>query len=71
MAMRLFSPDDFELELVKAGLKKTDTTSNTTRVWMAPNGETITVPVLPAYWEWMLDALLIKLNLLYRPWDQN
>ena len=68
--MRLFSADAFEAELVKAGLKKTQTKSSLTHIWMAPNGETVSVTVLDQYWEWVLDDILIKLNLLYRPWDQ-
>lgn len=70
MASRVAFPrDEFERELEKAGLEKTDFASKLTQVWKAPNGETITVPIRDEYPEWMLDDLLEKLNLLYRPWD--
>jgi hypothetical protein len=68
MAARIFARADFESELAKAGLTKTQFHSSLTIVWKAPNGETITVPVLDSYEEWVLDDVLRKLNLLYRPW---
>ena len=66
MAMRLFSKADFEKELVRAELVRTDITTATSRLWKAPNGAHITVPDHAAqYPDSILEDVLRQLGLLY------
>lgn len=67
MAMRLFSKVEFERELERAGLQRTDITTATSRLWRAPNGRHITVPEhADHYPDSILEEILRQLGLLYQ-----
>lgn len=67
MAMRILLKPDFEKELERAGLERTNITTATSRLWKAPNGVHITVPDhADEYPDSVLEDILRQLGLLYR-----
>jgi hypothetical protein len=66
MAMRLLTKQEFEQELERAGLVKTDLVTATSRLWRAPNGRHMTIPDLCQYPDSILEDVLRQLGLLYR-----
>lgn len=68
MAMRLLKQNDLELELLKAGLTKTEITTVTARLWICPNGLYVTVPNVGAdpIGDYIVDDILNSCGTLYR-----
>lgn len=68
MAMRLYTRDEFEEELVqKWNLTPTEERTETTRFWMTPNGKHISVPILPGgtrYPDYYIDEIERRLSAL-------
>jgi hypothetical protein len=67
MAMRIFEQTEFERELERAGLVKTDQATAMSRLWRAPNGRHIFAPEhADEYPDSILDDVLRQVGLLYR-----
>ena len=73
MAMRLFSPEEFESELLRRGCEKRENHSLGT-VWRHPDGVRHFLVPHPEesgrYPDWMLDDLIRRLDLPQAPTDQ-
>ena len=71
MAMRLFSRDEFQNELRRAGLEPTDFTTRTGRLWKTKGGQFISVPEhAGTYPDSILEDLLRQVGRLYRAPDE-
>lgn len=67
MAMRIFAQIEFERELERAGLVRTNEVTATSRLWRAPNGRHITIPEhADRYPDSVLEDVLRQLGLLYQ-----
>jgi hypothetical protein len=67
MAMRIFKKIEFEKELERAGLVKTDQATATSRLWRAQNGQHIFAPEhADEYPDSILEDVLRQVGLLYR-----
>ena len=64
MAMRLYTKKEFEGELGKLGLSKTDYSTDTTYAWRTKDGKHIPVPLLPRgqrYPDYILDKIILMI----------
>jgi hypothetical protein len=67
MPARLYTREEFEFELEKAGLVRTDRRTRTGRLWRTPNGRHISVPThADCYSDILLDDILRRVGRLYR-----
>ena len=67
MAMRIFSKKEFQAELERAGLSRTDSATTTSRLWRAPNGQHVSVPDHDGpYPDSILEDVLRQVGRLYR-----
>lgn len=72
MAMRLYSRADFEDELIKHGLSKTDFKTAEFTLWMNDKGATFFLPTLgDSIPDYVLDRILEKLGKLYQFSEPN
>ena len=72
MAMRLFSREDFQKELRRAGLEPTDFVTQTGRLWETKDGQFISVPEhTDIYPDSVLEDLLRQVGRLYRPPEES
>ena len=71
MAMRLFTREEFQNELRRAGLEPTESTTRTGRLWRTKDGQFISVPEhTNTYPDSVLESLLRQIGRLYRAPDE-
>ncbi|MFC1659676.1 hypothetical protein ACFL0U_03865 [Pseudomonadota bacterium] len=64
--MRIYTKEGLEKELVKAGFKKTRTSTEKHDLWKYANGKVVSIPNdLDIYPDYILDKILISIGKLY------